>query len=46
MGTSSIGIDSRTSVGGRNARKKRERQKALDDIKDDKSKENWQKVTH
>ncbi len=34
-GTSFLGIDSRTSVGGRNARKKRERQKQLDDIKDD-----------
>jgi hypothetical protein len=30
-----LGIDSRTSVGGKNARKKRERQKQLDDIKDD-----------
>ena len=35
IGTSFLGIDSRTSVGGKNARKKRERQKALDDIKDD-----------
>jgi hypothetical protein len=30
-----LGIDKRTSVGGKNARKKRERQKELDDIKDD-----------
>jgi hypothetical protein len=30
-----LGIDSRTSVGGKNARKKRERQRQLDDIKDD-----------
>jgi hypothetical protein len=30
-----LGVDSRTSVGGKNARKKRERQKALEDIKDD-----------
>jgi hypothetical protein len=30
-----LGIDSRTSVGGKNARKKKERQKALEDIKDD-----------
>jgi hypothetical protein len=29
-----MGIDSRTSVGGKNARKKRERQKQLEDIKD------------
>ena len=29
-----LGIDSRTSIGGKNARKKRERQKALEDIKD------------
>jgi hypothetical protein len=29
------GIDPRTSIGGKNARKKRERQKALEDIKDD-----------
>jgi hypothetical protein len=35
IGTSFLGIDSRTSVGGKNARKKRDRQKALDDIKDD-----------
>jgi hypothetical protein len=30
-----LGIDSRTSIGGKNARKKRERQRQLDDIKDD-----------
>ena len=30
-----LGIDSRTSIGGKNARKKRDRQKALDDIKDE-----------
>lgn len=30
-----LGIDSRTSIGGKNARKKRERQKQLDDIKDE-----------
>jgi hypothetical protein len=30
-----LGIDSRTSIGRKNARKKRERQKQLDDIKDD-----------
>jgi len=35
IGTSFLGIDSRTSVGGKNTRKKRERQKELDDIKDD-----------
>ena len=35
IGTSFLGIDSRTSVGGENARKKKERQKQLDDIKDD-----------
>jgi hypothetical protein len=35
IGTSFLGIDSRTSEGGKNARKKRERQKQLDDIKDD-----------
>jgi hypothetical protein len=34
-GTSFLGIDKRTSMGGKNARKKRERQKALQDIKDD-----------
>ncbi len=34
-GTSFLGIDSRTSVGGKNARKKKERQRALDNIKDD-----------
>lgn len=35
IGKSFLGIDSRTSIGGKNARKKRERQKQLDDIKDD-----------
>jgi hypothetical protein len=30
-----LGIDSRTSIGGKNARKKRERQRQLEDIKDD-----------
>jgi hypothetical protein len=35
IGTSFLGIDKRTSVGGKNARKKKERQKELDDIKDD-----------
>ena len=34
IGTSFLGIDSRTSIGGKNARKKRERQKQLDDIND------------
>jgi hypothetical protein len=34
-GTSILGIDKRTSTGGLNARKKKERQKELDDIKDD-----------
>jgi hypothetical protein len=34
VGTSFLGIDSRTSVGGKNARKKRERHRQLDDIKD------------
>ena len=34
IGTSFLGIDSRTSVGGKKVRKKRERQDALDDIKD------------
>jgi hypothetical protein len=34
IGTSFLGIDSRTLIGGKNARKKRERQKALEDIKD------------
>jgi len=29
-----LGIDSRTSIGGKNARKKREKQKELDDISD------------
>jgi hypothetical protein len=31
----SVLLDHRTSVGGKNARKKRERQKQLEDIKDD-----------
>jgi len=35
IGTSFLGIDSRTTVGVKNARKKKERQKQLDDIKDD-----------
>ena len=35
IGISFLGIDKRTSVGGKNARKKRERQKQLEDIKDD-----------
>jgi hypothetical protein len=35
IGTSFLGIDSRTSIEGKNARKKRERQKQLEDIKDD-----------
>ena len=35
IGKSFLRIDSRTSVGGKNARKKKERQKQLDDIKDD-----------
>jgi hypothetical protein len=35
IGKSFLGIDSRTSVGGKNARKKRDRQKALEDIKDE-----------
>jgi hypothetical protein len=35
IGKSFLGVDSRTSGGGENARKKRERQKALEDIKDD-----------
>ena len=30
-----LGIDKRTSIGGKNARKKRERQKELDEIKDE-----------
>jgi hypothetical protein len=34
IGTSFLGIDSRTSVAGKNTRKKRERQKQLDEIKD------------
>ncbi len=34
QGKSFLGIDSRTSIGGKNARKKRDRQRALDDIKD------------
>jgi hypothetical protein len=35
QGMSFLGVDKRTSVGGKNARKKRERQKQLDDINDD-----------
>jgi hypothetical protein len=35
IGKSFLGVDSRTSVGGKNARKKKERQRQLDDIKDD-----------
>jgi hypothetical protein len=35
QGMSFLGVDKRTSVGGKNARKKRERQKQLDDISDD-----------
>jgi hypothetical protein len=34
IGTSFLGIDNRTSVAGKNTRKKRERQKQLDEIKD------------
>ena len=30
-----LGVDSRTSIGGKNARKKRERQKELENINDD-----------
>jgi hypothetical protein len=30
-----LGIDSRTSIGGKDARKKKQRQKELEDIKDD-----------
>jgi hypothetical protein len=29
-----LGVDKRTSIGGKNARKKREREKELDDIND------------
>lgn len=35
IGKSFLGIDSTTSIGGKKARKKKERQRALDDIKDD-----------
>jgi hypothetical protein len=35
QGKDFLGIDKRTSVGGKNARKKRERQRQLDDINDD-----------
>jgi len=35
LGKDFLGIDSRTSIGGKNARKKREKDKQLDDIKDD-----------
>jgi hypothetical protein len=34
IGKSFLGIDSRTSIGGKNARKKKERQRQLEDIKD------------
>ena len=34
IGTSILGIDSKTSIGGKNARKKRDRQKQLDEIKE------------
>jgi hypothetical protein len=34
IGKDFLGIDSRTSIGGKNARKKRERQKELDEIKE------------
>jgi hypothetical protein len=34
VGTSFLGIDKRTSVGGKNAGKKRDRQKELDEIKE------------
>jgi hypothetical protein len=34
IGKSFLGIDSRTSIGGKNARKKRDRQKQLDEIKE------------
>jgi hypothetical protein len=34
-GVSFLGIDSRTSIRGKNARKKRDRQRELEDIKDD-----------
>ena len=34
IGRSFLGIDSRTSIGGKNARKKRERKKELDEIKE------------
>lgn len=43
VGTSFLGIDKRTSVGGKNARKKRERQRQLDDIKDDEVKRELKK---
>ncbi|MFZ0316436.1 MAG: hypothetical protein WB501_09015 [Nitrososphaeraceae archaeon] len=45
IGTSFLGIDSRTSLGGKNARKKKERQKHLDDIKDDDLKRELKKGT-
>jgi hypothetical protein len=35
LGKSFLGIDNRTSIGGKNARKKRERQRQLEDIKDE-----------
>jgi hypothetical protein len=34
IGKDFLGIDSRTSIGGKNARKKREKQKQLDEIKE------------
>ena len=45
IGTSFLGIDSRTSIGGKNRRKKKERQKHLDDIKDDDLKRELKKGT-
>jgi hypothetical protein len=41
-----LGIDSRTSVGGKIARKKRERQKELDDIKENGSESRTGKGSH
>jgi hypothetical protein len=46
IGTSFLGIDSRTSVGGKIARKKRERQKELDDIKENGSESRIGKGSH
>ena len=45
IGTSFPGIDSRTSIGDKNARKKKDRQKHLDDIKDDDLKRELKKGT-